>query len=111
MADYPTGFGPRRPYSFGPLYDLLEERFPTHRSKQNVFDIPWLARDMGYAHETLYKAVRQRDPLKYTVALNLIKLSHENQGSLPIYWDDLLAYVLPDFAKYRRPESISDLLD
>jgi hypothetical protein len=105
---------PRRPYSFGPLYDMLVEHFPAHRSKQNVFDIPGIARDMGYAHETIYKAVREREPLKIGVALNLLKLSHENQDSKPLFWDDLLPFILPEFDNYSRPEGdddISELLD
>lgn len=107
---------PRRPYSFGPLYDLLETHFPDHRSKHKVFDIPGFARDMGYAHETIYKAVRQNEPLKMGVALSILKLSHENQGAKPLFWDDLLPHMLPEFETYQRPSSgaaddFSDLLD
>ncbi|AIT13315.1 hypothetical protein DSS3P1_80 [Ruegeria phage DSS3-P1] len=67
---------------------------------------------MGYAHETIYKAVRQREPLKIGVALNIIKLSHENQDAVALYWDDLVSFILPEFASYSRPKSddISDLL-
>lgn len=105
----------RRPYTFGPLYDFLSARFPEQRSKQNVFDIPGFAAELGYAHETLYKAVRQHAPLKIGVALSILKLSRENQHATPIYWDDLIEYMLPEFETYSRSsdkteDDIDDLL-
>ena len=106
----------RRPYSFGPFYDFLMHHFPEHRSQQNVFDVPGFAAEMGYAHETIYKAIRQREPLKIGVALNILKLSRTASGAKPIYWEDLISFILPDYDEYRREgpaldSDISNLLD
>lgn len=100
----------RRPASHGELHRLLVSTFPEHRTTQNVFDIPGFAGDLGYAHETLYKAVRQRDPLKLAVAFRIIKYSHTNQAATPLYWRDLVKFVLPGFAEYEKPSEIADLL-
>jgi hypothetical protein len=94
---------PRRPYSFGPLYDFLEAQFPNYRSKQNVFDVRRFAKDMGYAPETIYKAVRQRELLKIGVALNILKLS-ENQPGKSLTWGDLIEYILPEYEDYKEPK-------
>jgi len=101
---------PRRPYTFGPLYDLLKTHFPDHRSPQGLLDIPRLARDMGFAHETIYRAVRGNAEagypdgmLKIPVALQIIRFSHENHPEEPIYWTDLLPFVLPFHDKFSNP--------
>lgn len=88
----------------GALYRLLESRFPEYRSKQGHLDIAKLALDNGYSHETVYRCVR-RDIIKVPVAMRLIKFSHETPGALPIYWDDLVPYVLPGYSHYRAPVS------
>jgi hypothetical protein len=36
----------RTPYSYGPFYDLLVERFPEHRMVQHVFDVPRLGQEL-----------------------------------------------------------------
>lgn len=64
----------RRPYSFGPLYDLLVEKFPNHRTVQGVFDVPGFARDLNRSHEAVYKAVRQ-NRLTPDMARRIIELS------------------------------------
>ena len=86
----------------GDLYELLMAYFPDHRSKQKVLDIPGLARDMGFAHETLYRCLR-RNHMKIPVALTILKFSDENHPEMPLYWDDLLPFVLPSWQKYRDP--------
>jgi hypothetical protein len=100
MPSNETTMTPRRPYSFGPLYDFLSEQFPDYRSKQNVFDVRRFAKDMGYAPETIYKAVRQRELLKIGVALNILKLS-ENQPGKSLTWGDLIEYILPEYEDYK----------
>ena len=98
----PNKARPRVPYTFGPLYDLLLERFPEHRSQQKVFDVPRLARDMGLAHETIYRCVRN-DELKISVAHKLLELSRNLFPENPLFWDDLLPFVLPDYEALRDP--------
>ncbi len=65
-----------RPYSFGPLYDLLMDRFPKHRSAQGVLDVPKLAKDIKRSHEGVYKWLREN---KITVdgAKRLVELSKD----------------------------------
>jgi hypothetical protein len=48
----------RTPYSYGPFYDLLVERFPEHRTVQNVFDVPRLGRELALTGETTYRLFR-----------------------------------------------------
>jgi hypothetical protein len=48
----------RTPYSYGPFYDLLVERFPEHRTVQHVFDILRLGRELGVTGETTYRMFR-----------------------------------------------------
>lgn len=91
----------RVPYSFGPLYDILVEYFPDHRSRQNVFDVPGLARDLGLSHETLYRCVRNSE-IKPRVALAVLALSHDRHPEQSLYWEDLAPFVLPDFKKFSR---------
>lgn len=87
----------------GKLYKLLERAFPEYRSKQGVLAIPLLADDLGYAHETLYRCVRDEE-IKVKVALKMLQFSHENQpeGNL-LYWQDLAPFVLPEFDTFSDP--------
>jgi hypothetical protein len=48
----------RTPYSYGPFYDLMVERFPEHRTVQHVFDVPRLGRDLKLTGETTYRLFR-----------------------------------------------------
>jgi hypothetical protein len=48
----------RTPYSYGPFYDLLVERFPEHRTVQHVFDVPRLGRELGVTGETTHRMFR-----------------------------------------------------
>lgn len=89
----------------GALYKLLDAAFPDHRSKQGHLDIAQLAREMGYSHETLYRCVRC-NVIKAPVALTIIKFSHETVAGDPLFWDDLLPFVLPEFARYERPRDL-----
>ena len=101
---------PRRPYSYGPLYDLLVETFPKHRSQQNVFDIPGFAIDIGYTHETLYKAVRQRRLMTPNVALQIIKFSRANPDAKALSWGDMLNFVLPEYTEHAEPADVDGIL-
>ena len=47
---------PRVPYTFGPLYEVLQKAFPDHRSVQQVFDVTKLAKDLELSHEAIYRA-------------------------------------------------------
>lgn len=100
----------RQRNSFGKLYDLLHLHFPDHRNAQGALNIPKLAKDMGFAHETIYRAVRGRPDqgfpegmLKVAVAEHIIRYSHENHPEQPIYWNDLIEFVLPHFEKFSDP--------
>lgn len=101
---------PFRPYSYGPLYDLLVETFPKHRSQQNVFDIPSFAADIGYTHETLYKAVRQRNLTTPNVALRIIEYSRTNQDATALSWADMVGFVLPKYPEFSEPADVDDIL-
>lgn len=48
-----------RPFSFGPLYDLLFTSFPEHRSSQGVFDVERFSKDMGVSKEAVYRFLRK----------------------------------------------------
>ena len=84
----------RRPYSFGPLYDLLVAHFPSFRTSQGVFDIPRLARDLSASHETVYRAVRT-DEVTVKFAVKLIRLSRATAGARELRRDHLLDFVFP----------------
>jgi len=105
---------PRRRYSFGPLYDFLSETFPNHRSERGVFDVPNFAKDIGYSHEAIYRALRQRDLLKQNVALRIMELSRTDAAIRVIYWEDLIPYVLDGYDEFREgPQAdveVDDLL-
>lgn len=97
----------RRPYTFGKLYDLLEEHFPDHRSVQKVFNVPALAKDLDFTPETIYRAVRgdveagfPEGILKVPTAHKIIKFSHANHPEQPLMWDDLLPFLLPEYDDY-----------
>ena len=90
---------PRVPYTFGALYDLLLEYFPDHRTVQKVFDIPGLAKDLGLAHETIYRCVRE-NRLKPGVAEKLLTFSRERHPEQALYWNDIARFVLPGFEEF-----------
>lgn len=93
---------PRVPYTFGPLYEVLQKAFPDHRSIQQVFDVTKLAKDLDLSHETIYRAVRT-DVIKIGIALIVLKFSHEHYPMEPLYWDDLLPFILPEFEAFSNP--------
>jgi len=106
---------PRRRYSFGPLYDFLAEVFPNHRSAKGLFDVPNFGKDLGYSHEAIYRSLRERDLLSQNVALKIMKLSRTDAAIRPIFWDDLIPYVVHSYKEFRKPASapaaeIDDLL-
>lgn len=85
----------------GALYNLLKDRFPDFESVQGHLDVGRLAKAMGYSHETLYRCVRT-NVIKVPVALQIIKFSQEN-ASDPLYWQDLMEFVLPEFKALSAP--------
>lgn len=111
MSSKPLSRKLRRPRTFGPLYDFLSARFPGYRSALNVFDIPRFAAEMGYAHETLYKAVRSGGLLKIGVALSVIQLSRETDESPDLHWEDLVPFILPEYDTYRADAPAGDVDD
>jgi len=92
---------------YNELYGVLAEYFPDHRSAQKVFNVPGFASDLGKSHETIYKALRS-DRLHIGVALEVLKLSAERHPEMPIYWGDLIRFVLPDFLKFSDPALLPD---
>lgn len=103
---------PRREHAFGDLYDLFFEHFPTARTERNVFDIQGFAKTLEYSNETIYRALRETNPLRVKVALRIIEASSTIPGAKVLFWDDLAEFVLPHFKEYSRPdgESLDDLL-
>lgn len=87
----------RRPYSFGPLYDLLVEKFPNHRTVQGVFDVPGFARELGRSHEAVYKAVRG-NRLTADMARRVIELSEKytDDPKKRVTKHDLTDFLLAD---------------
>ena len=99
-----------RAHTFGDLYDLLADHFPKCRTSRDGFDVQGLGRLLGYSNETMYKAVRETEPLKLGVAYRIVKVSHENQDANPIFWADLTRFVLPEYTRYAEPTDVDDLL-
>jgi hypothetical protein len=64
----------RTPYSYGPFYDLLVERFPEHRTVQDVFDVPRLGRELALTGETTYRLFRH-DLVPPKTAVKLLALN------------------------------------
>jgi hypothetical protein len=83
----------------GKLYQLLCDRFPEHRSKQSVLDIPRLCVEMGFANETIYRCVRTNH-MRVKVARRFLQFSHENYPETALVWDDLTPFILLDFDRY-----------
>ena len=88
--------------SFGSLYALLAEHFPGHRSQQRALGISQFAKAIGRTHETVYRGVREEKPLSVDVAFRIIQLSRTDKSALPLCWEDLIPYTLPEFREYSR---------
>lgn len=81
------------------LYKVLAEHFPDFRTKTNSFDVPGFAKGMKKSHETAYKALR-RDSLTLVIAESIIEFSRNCTGAIPLVWNDLLPFVLPNFEEF-----------
>lgn len=99
----------------GELYELLADRFPEYRSKQGVLDIPRMAKEMEVSHETLYRAVRGNKAKGYPngrltveIAIRLLDLSRSSDEAMPLYAEEVLPFMLPNFEGYR--DQARDLL-
>lgn len=66
-----------RPFSFGPLYDLLFEAFPAHRSVQGVLDVKRLAEDCEMTKEGAYKWLRD-NKISPAGALKLVEAQRKH---------------------------------
>ncbi len=84
---------------YNDLYNLLMEYFPDHRTSGGFFDVPGFAKDLGLSHETVYRALRH-DSLKIRVALEILRLSHDRHPEMPLYWENLIRFALPEFKQY-----------
>jgi hypothetical protein len=71
----------RTPYSYGPFYDLLVERFPEHRTVQHVFDVPRLGRELALTGETTYRLFRH-DLVPPKTAVKLLALHTKERERL-----------------------------
>ncbi len=100
----------RREHAFGDLYELLEAHFPGLRTDRKAFNVQALARALSFSNETVYKALRETEPLKMNVAVRLLETSRENQDAKPLYWRELLPFLLPRFTEYYAPNDVDDLL-
>ena len=95
----------RRTHAFGDLYELLEKKFPDLRTGRDAFDVQGLASVLDYSGETLYKALREFQPLQISVALRLLEASAdaaENHKITALCWEDLLPFVLPNYPAYMK---------
>lgn len=101
---------PRREHVFGDLYEVLTEKFPGTRTDKNTLNVQAFARLLGYSNETVYKALREFQPLSLGIAQRIIETSHENRGATAMYWPDLLPFVLPGYPEYMTPSDVDDLL-
>lgn len=101
---------PRREHAFGDLYELLAEKFPDCRTDRQAFDVPAFSALLGYSNETVYKALREFQPLKITVALRMLETASENQGAKEMFWEDLLPFILPNYPEFMRDTEEEDLL-
>jgi len=99
----------RPAHPFADLCDLMIKHFPEHKTDGGAFNVQGFAAQLGYASETVYKALRETQPLKMGVAHRVILLSHTNRGANPLYWADLVGYILPDYYEYARAEADTDL--
>lgn len=43
------------------------------------------------------------DVIKIGIALIVLKFSHEHYPMEPLYWDDLLPFILPEFEAFSNP--------
>lgn len=93
---------------------LLAAHFPNHRTSTNIFDVPGFAADLDFAHETLYKAIRQEREVSREVAGRIIQRSRTLPGAKPITYAQLLPFMFHDWKEHGRsseaPEGIDDLL-
>lgn len=89
---------------------LLAKHFPKHRTRNNIFDVPGFAQDCGYTHETIYKAIRQKEELKRPVAQRIVEKSRELPGAIPLGYSNLLMFMFHDWGKHGLP-GVSDLQD
>jgi len=97
------------------LYDLLHERFPTHRSATNGLHVTNLGKSAGLSHETMYRCVRGHESkgfpegrLTPTVATALLELSQKLHPENPIYADELAPFIIPNYARFCDPMSLLD---
>lgn len=95
---------PRREHVFGDLYEVLTEKFPALQTDRNVLNVQKFAQLLGYSNETVYKALREFQPLSLGIALRIIETSHENQDAKAVFWPDLLPFVLPGYPEYMTPD-------
>ncbi|MFU1607368.1 hypothetical protein ACM25O_13365 [Sulfitobacter pontiacus] len=94
---------PRREHVFGDLYEALSETFPDLQTERKTLNVQKFARVLGYSNETVYKALREFQPLSLGIALRIIEVSRENQRAKSLYWPDLLPFVLPGYPEYMAP--------
>lgn len=93
----------RREHAFGDLYELFEEKFPKLRTERNTFNVQAFAALLGYSNETVYKALREFQPLKLGVAVRILETAAENRDAVTMYWPDLLPYLLPNYPDHMQP--------
>jgi hypothetical protein len=95
-----------RKYSFRPLYDLVSSKFPEHRTRQGILDIPRLAWELGFSNQTLHQSFKD-NRLSLRVAQYLIRLSRESDTASVILREELFDFVLPEEIVYpaRKSES------
>lgn len=97
----------------GELYGLLLRKFPKHRSHQGLLNVPQLSKDAGLSHETGYRAVRGKrnegfpeGKLTVPVAVALLNLSRKLHPKDPLYVQEIMPFVIPNFEEYSDPKSL-----
>lgn len=92
----------RRTHIYNQLYGVFLEYFPEHASSPGKLNVTGLAVDLGMSHETIYRCLRY-DDIKMNVAIDMMDFSRKRYPEMPLYWDVLLPYVLPEYEFYRDP--------
>lgn len=92
------------------LLALLEAGFPEFKPDSKDFQVTRFARSLDKSHETIYKALRT-NRLREGVALDILRHSHKLHPESPLYWEDMLPFMLADWDLYRRGGSAEVDLD
>jgi hypothetical protein len=100
------GYLSRCKYSFGPRHYLISSKFPEHRTRQGILDIPRLARELRFPAQAMYQSLIG-NRLSLRVAQYLVQPFRESDAASPILREELFEFVLLEETAYpaRKSES------